>query len=369
MEQSRTAVLAAIFTIALATLAVGPAVGTPSLWVNVDPEGLEHGDTSQSIEVLVEGVDGPTSFVLDVTSLAEAGVDLSGMGVEVDRPVEPRVDATVLRTDGDVLVRVALDPGEDATTGQVAFGMTLTGLDTANASHARLDYGVRYGNETAETRTFDLRDPELPWVGSLTRTERAITSRSNATQVTRIQLVDVPAVEGATVRVDLSAATARGVSLADARLTARLLEPDTGGELRRVALNGSTVELGLRTERRTDVTVELALRGLDTRGADPATDLRYGVTFESPAGSVSGTTEPFGLYAPGETPTRTPSPECCLTTTPPGTGTTDTDPAGTASPTPAPSPAGTTGDGRGFGVPAVLVALVSLLLLARTPPS
>lgn len=362
-----------VLAVATSAVAVGPSAATQSVWVNVDPGDLEHGDAEQSMEVLVEGATESTEFTVNVTSLADAGVDLSDAAVSVDEPPGAAVDAALVRSGDDVLVRVSVDPEDGTAPADVEFGMTLTGLDTANASHARLDYGVTYEGGQRTTPTFELRNPDLPWVSPLTRSEYLVTGERNASQHTRVTLDDVPAADEATVRIDISALTARNVSLSTATVEARLVEPDEGASLRRVELDGSTVELSIRTETETDVTVELALRGLDTRGAEPADDLRYVIAFEGPAGTMSGTSQPFGLYAPGDTPTATPPPTTAPPTRGPPGGTATATESPTSGPTTTPTaspPAGagtsstgdtTDGEGPGFGV---LVALLSLLVVA-----
>lgn len=343
------------------------------MFVNINPADVEHGDTEQSMAVFVEGVTEPTEVVVNVTSLSEAGVDLSNATVETTG-TDSSVDATLTRHGDAVLVRVTLDPGTDTPT-DFDFGLTLRGLDTTNASHTRLAYVVEHDDERGQTQRFSLENPDLPWVSTLTRTERLLTGQRNTSQTTRINLDGVPATETATVRVDLSALTARNVSLADASLSAELTDPEQGATLRRAELRGSTVELTLHTERETDVWIDLTVGDLDTRGADPAEDLRYVVAFESPAGTSSGTTDPFGLYAPGNTPTPTASPTDGLTVTPtpPLTPTATAD--GTSTPTASTPTASSPTDantptpgsaGPGFGVVVALIALVGCLWWVRS---
>lgn len=329
--------------------AVGPSIATGSIWVNVDPEDIRHGEAEQTMEVFVEGVSGSSEFVVNVTPLAAAGVDLSGAAVELDDPAEVSADASIERTGEFVLIRVTIDAATDSTT-DASFGLTLTGLETANANHTRLNYGIEYEDGQRQSQTFELANPDLPWVSSLTRTDDLVTGQRNASQHTSVRLDEVPAAEAATVRIDISALAARDVTLSDATVTARLAHPDQGADLRHVERNGSEVEMTLQTASETDVAIELTLHDLDTRNAEPASDLRYWIEFEGPGGSMASAAQAFGLYAPGETPTATPPPSKGLTTTePPTVAASDMETATAGGSTP------------GFGL---LAAILSLLLIA-----
>lgn len=148
------------FALVIATSAVvGPASATGGVWVNVEPDDVEHGDTEQSMAVLVEDVTESTEVVVNVTSLAEAGADLSNASVEVTEPPDASVDATIDRTDDDALIRLTLTADPDTAPTDVSFRMALTGLDTADAAHARLDYVVTYEDGRRHTQRFELRTP------------------------------------------------------------------------------------------------------------------------------------------------------------------------------------------------------------------
>lgn len=335
---------------------VNPALATGAVWVNVEPDDVRHGDTEQSMAVFVEGVDGSAEFVVNVTPLAAAGVDLSAAAVEADGPADVSIDPALDRSGDTALVRVSLDTETDRTT-DVSFEVTLTGLETANATHTRLEYGIEYADDQRRSQTFELRDPDLPWVSPLTRTDDLLTGQRNASQHTVIRLDEVPAAEAATVRIDVSALAERNVSLAEATVTARLTDPDTGAAIEVVERNGRAVELTLSTAAETDVTIELALHGLDTRDAEPADDLRYGIEFAGAAGTMSGAAQPFGLYPPGGTPTATPPPTNGLTTTPSPPPTTSEGRG---------SPGGPVGSTPGFGPAAAVLALLLVAVVART---
>jgi hypothetical protein len=359
-----------VVTSAFVLLPPGSASASRSVWVNVEPGDVTHGETEQSMDVLVEEPPDDFAFVVNVSSLADAGVDLTNASVDVDQPEDATVNATLTRVDGDVLVRVELDT--DDTPGDLRFEMTLTGMATENASHTRLSYDVQYGDQRRGTRTFDLRNPDLPWVSTLTRADRLLSGERNASQRVRVVLDDVPATDAAMVRVDLSALTDRGVSLSAATVDATPVEPDRNGRLRDVELDGDTVVFTLGTAEETDFTIEFWLRGLDTRGADPADRLRHAVTFEGDAGTVAGMTEPFGLYAPGDTPTPTATPTGPLTTTPSPTPTPSETP-GETTPTASETSrdvmtddTGTAGTAPGFSVLSGLIAaLLAVVLIHR----
>jgi hypothetical protein len=238
---------------------VGPSIATSSVWVNVEPHDVQHGESEQPIGVFVEGVSGSTEVVLNVTPLVTAGVDLSTAAVETEGPADTSIDATLDRSNDTALVRVTLDTGTDTAT-DVSFRLTLTGLDTAAASHTRLNYGIAYEGGQRQSQTFELANPDLPWVSPLSRTEDLVTGQRNTSQHTSVRLDEVPAAEAATVRIDLSALAARNVSLADATVTARLAHPDQGAELRHVEHDGRAVELTLQTAAETDVAIGLTLR-------------------------------------------------------------------------------------------------------------
>lgn len=337
--------------------AVGPSIATSSVWVNVDPDDVQHGESEQSMDVFVEGVSGSTEVVLNVTPLATAGVDLSTAAVETEGPADTSIDATIDRGSDSALVRVSVDTGTDSAT-DVSFRLTLTGLDSATASHTRLNYGIDYEDGQRQSQTFELANPDLPWVSPLTRTDDLVTGQRNASQHTSVRLDEVPAAEAATVGLDLSGLAARNVTLSDVTVSARLTAPDQGADLRHVERNGSEVDMTLQTTAETDVTIDLTLHGLDTRHAEPATDLRYGIEFEGPGGSMAGTAQPFGLYAPDETPTATPPPSNGLTTTEPPTDSGTGSETGTAG-----SP--TVGSTPGFGLVAVGLSLLLIAVIAR----
>lgn len=335
---------------------VNPALATGSVWVNVEPDDLQHGDTEQSMAVFVEGVDGSAEFVVNVTPLAAAGVDLSAAAVEADGPADVSIDPTLDRSGDAALVRVRLDTETDRTT-DVSFEVTLTGLETANATHTRIEYGIENGGDQRRSQTFELQNPDLPWVSPLTRTDDLLTRQRNASQYTAVRLDEVPAAEAATVRIDLSALAERNVSLADATVTVRLTYPDNGAAIEMVERNGSSVELTLSTADETDLAIELTLHGLDTRDAEPADDLRYVIEFTGAAGTMSAPAQPFGLYPPGDTPTATPPPTNGLTTTPSPPPTT-TEGGG--------SHEGPIGSTPGFGPAAAVLALLLVAVVART---
>lgn len=337
-------------------VAVAPSISTSSLWVNVDPDDIRHGESEQTMEVFVEGVSGSSEFVVNVTPLAAAGVDLSGTSVEVDDPAEVSADASIVRTGEAVLVRVTLDAATDSPT-DASFGLTLTGLETANANHTRLNYGIEYEDDHRQSQTFELANPDLPWVSSLTRTDDLVTGQRNASQHTSVRLDEVPAAEAATVRVDISALAARNVTLSDATVTARLTHPDQGADLRHVERNGNKVEMTLQTASETDVAIELSLHDLDTRNAEPERDLRYWIEYEGPGGSMAGAAQPFGLYTPGETPTATPPPSDGLTTTEPPTASPSDMETGTAG-------GPTVGSTPGFGLLATVLSLLFIAFIA-----
>lgn len=333
--------------------AVGSGIATNALWVNVDPDDLRHGEAKQTMDVFVEGVSGSSEFVVNVTPLAASGVDLSGAAVEVDDPAEVSADASIERPGEVVLIRVTIDAATDSTT-DASFGLTLTGLETANATHTRLAYSIRYEDGQRQSQTFELANPDLPWVSPLTRSDDLVTGQRNASQHTSVRLDEVPTAEAATVRIDISGLAARNVTLSDATVTARLTHPDQGADLRHVERNGSEVEMTLHTASETDVAIELTLHDLDTRNAEPASDLRYWIQFEGPGGSMAGAAQPFGLYAPGETPTATPPPSDGLSTTePPTDSASDIETATSGGPT--------VGSTPGFGL---FAAILSLLLVA-----
>jgi PGF-CTERM protein len=377
----RTRVLAVLVALVqiLAVLGAGAGTGaagatdTQSLWVDVAPETVTHGDEQQTMGVLVEGLDAASTFTVNVTPLSAAGVDLSAASVRAVDTDGLDANATLERIDGSDSVRVELAPPADATTTQYTFRLVLDGIDTTDAAHTHLTYTVEYTGDTAGTRRFELKDPQLPWVSTLTDADRLVRGHEDASQTVRVNFDAFPAVETATITVDLEPLAAQNVSLADATVTLRDVSEPV--DVRRVSLNGSTVELRVSAAERVDPTFELVVSRLDTRGATPADPLYYEVTAVMPAGTVSGSTEGFGLYAPDDTPTPTPPPTTFPTTTPPPTdATSPADPGETPPSTQSPTPfPGTQVDGNdeasveipGFGVIGVLAALASAVLLGR----
>jgi len=205
-----------------------------------------------------------TVVVVNLSSLKQAGVDISNASVAVSEDTEAQVNATLTRSDQAGLIRIELSPQPDAPRTDIRFELMLTGLDTNNATHTRLNYDIRYDGERGGTPKFGLTNPDLPWVSTLT----------------------------------------------------------------------------LRTDSETDVTIEMTIHGLDTQQADPTEQLQHVIHYEPAAGTMSGTTEPFGLYAPDNTPTPTPSPHGPITPTPGS-------------------------NGPGFGLVVTLLAMVGALSVAR----
>jgi hypothetical protein len=283
---------------------------------------------------------------VNVTPLAAAGVDLSAASaraVNLDRE-RLRATATLVRTaTGTARVRVRVAPASGDPIRDGEFRLVLDDLNTTDAAHTRLSYPVTYADVRQSSPRFDLVDPELPWVSRLTRTDWLVTGRANASQPVAVSLLEVPANASTTVRIDLSPLSDRGVSLANTTLAVR--DRPLDATVRDVGLNGSVATFTLRTDAQ-DPRVDVVVRGVDTRGASPADPLRYPVTVEVPAGTVTDSTVPFGLYAPTDTPTPTPppTPDLPTTTQPPpdsdGTGrdedTPDTTRPATGSATPTP---------------------------------
>jgi hypothetical protein len=350
--------VAAVGVAAMLVAGVAPTTAAPSLWVNADPGDITHGEGEQSIGLFVEGVTEPTTVTVDLTPLAEAGVNLSAATASIERGAEVPATVRLDRTDEGVFARVQVEPpGDEPAAGTVV--LQLKGLNTTDGAHTQLSYPVTYADERRSAQSFRLADPDLPWVGSLTEAEQLVTERANASQEVRIALAAVPASDGATVRLNLSALAARNVSLADATVTARLTDPEDGVTLQRSRLTETGVELQLTTARRTDLTVRLTLRGLDTRGARPAKGLRYTVTFDGAGGTTSDRTASFGLYAPGETPTETPPP---TTSPPPETADGATDRPSGDGETPRPV---THTTAPGIGVVGAVLAVVAALVVGR----
>jgi hypothetical protein len=341
-----TLALAGLLVASAVPLAAGPAAAQ-TFDASVSPDDIVHGDARQSMEVFVRNVDTEQSFVVNVTPLAAAGVDLSAASaraVNLDRD-RLRANATLVGSaNGTARVRVRVAPASGDPIRDGEFRLVLDDLNTTDAAHTRLSYPVTYADVRQSSPRFDLADPELPWVGPLTRTDWLVTGRANASQPVTVSLLEVPVNTSATVRIDLSPLSDRGVSLTNATLVVR--DRPLDATVRDVGLNGSVATFTLRTDTR-DPRVDVVVRGVDTRGASPADPLRYPVTVGVPAGTVTDSTKPFGLYAPTDTPTPTPppTPDLPTTTRPPtdsngpdrgeGPPDTTTRPA-TGSPTPSP---------------------------------
>jgi hypothetical protein len=187
-------------------------------------------------------------------------------------------------------------------------------------------------------------------VSKVVSTADLVVGQRNESQRVRLIVLHVPA-GTATVRMNLSALTEANASLRNASVTHRLDVPDRGVAVRRVSRRNATLELVVEADRRGDrVAVELRLTGIDTRNATETTGLSYPIHVEVPAGTATGESEPFGLYAPGETPTPTETP----VVDPPFTGGTSNDTTATTS---GGTRTTTEGDGAGFTGVAAAVAL------------
>lgn len=151
-EPDATEVLAVV--LALSVIVPGAAVASHGAVSDAGaPEDVAVGDERQTIDGLTveldeAGADGVDVY-LNVTALADAGVGLDSLNVEVG-PVDGAVlvDANVNRDDGYTTVRLTFDADADAAAFTVE-SVTLTQLDTSGAAATDgLAYDVAHSDGT-----------------------------------------------------------------------------------------------------------------------------------------------------------------------------------------------------------------------------
>lgn len=359
---SRLCVLLAVASLLLTAPVVADGDAGASV-AGLNPTDVDHGETTQTLHLGGQLPTNATHLTVDVSSLAEAGVDLSNASVVVERSTPGvRVDASLERAGDSTVVRATLDATEGPTGFRLA--LKLRGLETADADQAWLRYDGTVGDSRFESNRFRLEAAAMPDVGASVASDPLVVGRAAASQRLRVVVFDAPPETTVTITVDTAPLRRANVSLvalaADARvvegnLTLEGVEPVEGG----VRLRGTTGSGEFSA-------VRLDLSGLDTRGATPTEGLAYPVTIEAPAGSKTLDGEAFGVYRPGEAPTPTETVVESPTETP-------TETAQSASPSPesenaanetgAPSPGGTGGP-TGFTAVAGLVAVLLAALLS-----
>ena len=340
MPPRRAVLLALLATSALSGGALAADAG-PSLTV-LNPDDVRPGDTEQSIHIAGESLAEPTTLVVDLTPLVDAGTDLSDASASIR--ASGGVDATATMSNDHARVRVRMSPTESSTDFRVH--VRLRGLGTANATPGVLRYDATFDGRAVDSDPFRVNDPSIPEVSRVVEPTHLVVGERATTQRMRLILLEVPANE-TIVTVDLAALRRANASLRGATVTTEVALPDRGVTVRTAERRGTTVTLAVAsTDAQDRVAITLAVRGIDTRAATPTTDLRYPITATTSAGSMTVESEPFGLYRPGETPSPTPTP------------------VEVRSEAPSQQPR-TTGDGTGFGSGAWLAAVLISLVLVR----
>ncbi len=354
----RRSKLLALFVAAVLVFTV-PAVADDEATISgIAPTDIDLGETSQLISLGGSVPSGESTLEIDLTPLADAGVDMSAATVEVNRSrPDLQVDSRIERTDSGAFLRAAINATE-ATSYRLRF--RLENLSTSDAVQTWVRYEASIGEASTDSNRFRIEPAGMPDLVADPESDGLIVDQPDEQQRIRLTVFDAP--QETPVSISLQTTSLRDAGVSIASLSPETSIADGDAVVNRVGMNGTNIVIDARTGNSEQSSIILELSGLDTREAVSTTDIRYSVSIEAPVGTKTIQSLPFGLYRPGEAPTPTET----IVESPTETETATDTQSGTDSPTSTASP--TTGASGPSGFTAVIAGLGVLLaavVLAR----